>query len=297
MEGKYIWRYPYGIPFYAPSMDWVDRGRLYSLQISDYTFNTLLHQVHVTGHRFSAAELMSSSTQHLLSLNCDGAPTPTPTPKPTKPSARKSPYRGPPGKANGDRPAPKCLGSLFNNFTNFGPYSASDMGDIVFKSNHKAPAVYVDSDKRAFFDASGGVVEFFGPAQSGGYRSMLARADVRVLRGDFIPKLNKANITGTIKINSLELSQPQSNFRTMTAEWLVDVALFVAPVITESMSNFFDRYAQFPVPLPSKYECLSPQFLVTARTMQIDCDVQRVLSLRGTQCYCVSSMGACACED
>jgi hypothetical protein len=266
--------------------------RMYSLQLNDYTFNTLLHQAHSSGYRFSVAESVPSSMQHLLSLNCDG--TTTPKPKPAKPGLRN----GASGWRRGRQEVmtAKCLGSLFANFTN-SAYSASDSGDIVYKCGQKAPAIFVDSDKRAFFDGSNGALEFHGPAGSGGgNRQMLARVDIRLMRGDFIPKMVKTNITGTVKINALELSN-SPGYRTFHSGWLLSAASFAKPLITESLNAFFDRYGQFPLPLPEKYTCVSPQFTIQPRSMQIDCDMERAKSLIGNVCRCTTISVSCFCEE
>jgi hypothetical protein len=317
MEGRYVWRNSYGVPFNPWSMEWADHSRMYSLALSDYTFNSLLHQAHHGGYRFSASDLQSPSMQQVLSLNCDGtAPTPS-TSQPSKstvnpstastPAARRN--RGPPASRNnflsaryygGGRGQMRCLGSLFSNQTNFGPYHGTDTGDIVYKSARPG-TIHIDWEKKGFYDGSSGSLEFYGPANQGGNRPLLARADVRLMRGEFIPKLNKANITGTVKITTLELAQPM--YLRMSSEWLINAAEFAKPIITESVNIFLERYGQFPAPLPRKYECKSPSLNIFPRTIQLDCDVQRAEVHDGSEssesseessCRCFS--GTCACR-
>jgi len=295
MEGRYIWRGGSAVPFYPTEMQWVDNRRMLSFQLSDFTFNTLLHQTHMQGYRFSAADLIETSPaiQQHLGLNCSNSkfiiisksqsPTPVPTTK-TTPKSRK--YRGPKppakhvrggetGRAPGPAPGPpKCLGDLFENVTTFGPFDKSDIGDIVYRSGQRASNILVQAENGGIFDGSNGVLEFFGPAGHGGSRPLLTRVDVRLLRAEFTAKLNKANITGTVKIIQLELSQPPPQNRMFTPDWLIEAAQFVTPILNDMINDFLTKYAQFSIPLPEKYQCTSPQFSVLPRTMQIDCDVQ-----------------------
>jgi hypothetical protein len=195
----------------------------------------------------------------------------------------------------------KCMGSLFANASNFGPYNGNDTGDIVFKTD-KPGVVFIDSDKRAFFDGSNGVLEFYGAKGQNGQRPFLARVDVRTMRGQFTPKLNKANITGSIKLDTLELapssqswSSSSSNNVQMSPEWLQRAASFSKPMIERAINNFLDRYAQFPVPMPSKYECSSPAMNVLHRTVQLDCDVRQVQCESEPACRCFRD--SCVCSE
>jgi hypothetical protein len=74
MEGKYIWRGSSNVNFNPTAMQWVNRNRMLSFELSDYTFNTLLHQAHAQGHKFSAADLIETSPNfdQWLSLNNTG---------------------------------------------------------------------------------------------------------------------------------------------------------------------------------------------------------------------------------
>lgn len=194
-QGKYIWRGSSSVPFYPSNMEWVNRNRMVSFQLSDFTFNTLFHQAHSQGYRFSAADILGHTTsiQELLSFNCStGSTSITPT------ASRK--YRGPKKTRNDVRVqrSNQCLGELFENFTSTTDNvliiarTASGMGDIVFKTGKKPNTVLVQSDKIGIFDGSNSVLEFFGPIGQGGNRQMLASVNIRLLLGEFIPKLNKA---------------------------------------------------------------------------------------------------------
>jgi hypothetical protein len=37
-------------------------------------------------------------------------------------------------------------------------------------------------------------------------------------------------------------------------------------------SAFLERYAQFPLPLLDGFKCMSPDFMINRRSMQVDCD-------------------------
>lgn len=304
MEGKYIWRSGSAVPFYPSEMQWLDRNRMVSFQLSDFTFNTLMHQVHVQGHKFSAADLVEQSPamQQLLALNCSDekavmAPGPNPTTststtktttkttttKATVPPKSRKYARGPPAPAA--KPAVKgynqgesaaCLGQVLETFKigkSDWAFAKSDIGEIIYKSGPKAGFVFVQSDKGGVFDGSNGVLEIYGPVGHGGYRQLLVRTEVRLLRAEFMPKMNGANITATVKIIDLELVQPPPQSR-MSAEWLMKLAQFVTPILNDMINDFMMNYAQFPVSLPEKYECTSPEFSIMPRTMQIDCDAR-----------------------
>jgi hypothetical protein len=186
------------------------------------------------------------------------------------------------------------MGSLFANFSNFGPYDSNDMGDIVFKTD-RAPAIVIRSGDRGFFDASNGVLEFYGAVKghNGGQRPLLARTDVRSMRGRFTPKLNKANITGSVKLDTLVLSQ--ALYLRMSSDWLNEAAEFAKPLIERAINVFLDRFAQFPPPMPTKFDCSSPSMLVNTHTIQLDCDVHRAQCETDATCRCFRD--SCVCSQ
>jgi hypothetical protein len=149
-------------------------------------------------------------------------------------------------------------------------YGLNETGDFVYKSNQRAPSVIVQHD-RAFFDASNGTLELYGPAPK---RQLLGRVDVKVLRGEFMPKLHGANITGSVKINSLELAQTPTQKPSLGD--LTKLTEFSKPILFEMFNAFLDRYAQFPIPMLDNLDCASPDFLITDRSMQVDCDIKSI---------------------
>jgi len=263
LEGKFLWRGMGSAPFNPPEITWTNKNRMLSFELTDYTFNTLFHQAHSQGYRYSAADLLSSSPsiQDLLTLNCTSAHTPA--------SRRLNKYRG-----TNRRSGPFCLGSLLEDFSNIGQFSNNDTGDLVYKSTQKAPAVYVQSSGLSYFDGGVGNLVIYGPAmRRDGNRQLLVKLDVQMFRGEFTPKWNGANITGSIKITRLHVDKVQNQRRSMTEEWLKKFSQVVMPIMLDMFNTFLNTYAQFPIPLLANIKCTSPAFLISPRTMQVDCDL------------------------
>jgi len=99
-------------------------------------------------------------------------------------------------------------------------------------------------------------------------------------------------ITGSVNITDLQFSLSsftalqlslassaniQTRFRSLAEPTLKKLTQLSIPILTEMFNGFFNEYAQFPTPLAEGYECESPEFRWTQRTMQIDSDV-RVLA-------------------
>jgi len=270
LEGKFIWRGMGSVPFNPPEISWINKNknRMLSFELTDYTFNTLFHQAHSQGYRFSAADLLSSSpsTQDLLTLNCTSASTP---------ASRRRPGANKYG-ANRKR-GPLCLGSLLEDFSNIGQFSNNDTGDLVYKSTQKAPAVYVQSSGLSYFDGGVGNLEIYGPVvRRDGHRQLLVKLDVQMFRGEFIPKWNGANITGSIKITRLHVDKVQNQRRSMPEEWIKKFNQVVMPITLDMFNTFLNTYAQFPIPLLANIKCASPEFIISPRTMQIDCDLAQL---------------------
>jgi len=260
------------VPFNPNDLDWADRNRMMSFVVSDYSFNTLLHQSHQQKFRYSAAELLNSSTiQDQLVINCSSRP------KPQKFgvlfSWKKSAKER---QASGADVGSMC--SVFENLPNFDQqqFNSNDTGDLVFTTNQRAPSVIVYKKDRAYFDASNGILELFAPKTKDQSGKLLARAEVQILRGEFYPKMKGLNITGSVNITDLIFSQSSTQSRSIGDQWLSKLGPYSKPVLTAMFNGFFDRYAQFPIPLLDGYNCTSPTFSIGRRSMQIDCDIQRI---------------------
>jgi hypothetical protein len=268
LEAKYLWRGQGSVSFNPPNVSWVDKKRMQSFALTDFVFNSLFQQTHSQGYRFSAAEFLSKSPsiQDVLWLNCSSA-----SPKNGGRSGRGGRVQSP---ANMPKPGSLCLGSLLENFTNMEQFSANDTGDLVYKTNQKAPFVYIQSNGFGYFDGGVGNLEIYGPAKGpNGNRQLLARFDVPLMRGEFTPKWNGANITGSVKITRLHVDKLQSQPTSMTTEWLGKLSQVAVPTLIETFNSFLNTYAQFPMPLLAGYKCTSPEFIVLPRTMQVDCDL------------------------
>jgi len=262
MEGKFLWRGMGSVPFNAPDFCWTSNNRMLSFQLSDFVFNTLFHQAHAQGYRYSAADLLSNSPtiQNFLKLNCTSA-------------SNRGPRKSPIGVRRQDA---LCLGSLLDNFTNIDQFSTNDTGDLTYKTSQKAPSVFVQDKGFGYFDGGVGNLEIYGPAMGGsGNRKLLVKMDVQVIRGDFNPKWNGANITGSIKITRLHVDQIKSQPASMTDEWIKKFSQLVVPTLLDMFNAFLSTYAQFPIPLLNGTKCGSPEFLISPRTMQVDCDLVR----------------------
>jgi len=204
LEGRILWRGMGSVPFYPPTLVDVRKAHtMLSFGVSDYTFNTLFHQAHAQGYRYSAADLLSKvpAIQSQLKLNCtDRIVLIAKQPKFTIGSTLTAEkYR-----------SSLCLGALLENFTIPDQFSPDDIGDLVYKSEQKAPSVLIWSDRTAYFDAGTGNLDIYGPALENKARQLLARVVIEMLRGEFIPKWNGVNITGAIKITSNLPGQTQN---------------------------------------------------------------------------------------
>jgi len=279
LEGKAIWRGSSYVPFSPNQLNFVENKRMASFELSDFSFNTLLHQAHSQGRGFSVAQSLShvSSIQQQLRLNCSTSTL----------DARKR-YRIKQKVVSGRSSI--CLGSIFENITSIvDHYPSNATGDLVYKSGSKAPSVFVQSAQLGFFDGSNGALEVYGPAvgqnerqeerqeERQSTRQLLGRADIRTLRGEFTPKFNNKNITGNVKITSLQLEKASFGSvqsRSISDDWIIKLTQFATPILTEMFNTFFNRLAQFPIPLLDGFECTSPEFIVSARTMQVDCDIR-----------------------
>lgn len=153
------------VPFNPAPLNLVDKKRMLSFAMADYTFNTLLYQAHSQGFRGSAADLLaeSPSIKNLLSLNCS---------------------------TGSDQSTKKCLGSFLGNITDF-RFAHNDTGDLTYKTEQKAASIFILSDRTAYIDGGIGNLDIYGPAM-GKDKLLLARMVVQAMRGEFTPKWNKA---------------------------------------------------------------------------------------------------------
>jgi len=270
LEGKSLWYGSGNVPFLPATLDFVNRNRMASFELSDFAFNTIFYQSHTQRFQYSAVELLhkSISIKNQLSLNCKSSP---------KSTGKNQRWGG--EITTGLHVNKSCMGSIFDNDQK-PQYASNDTGDMIFKSDRRAPSIIVQSKDRSYFDASNGILEIYGPTNGQDEkRQLLGRAEVRELRGDFLPKFNGANVTGSMKITKLELAQPSGAFNDQSISKLTQ---FAQPLLTDMFNVFFDRYAQFPIPLPDGFQCASPDFMVNNRTMQIDCDIRYVEGKWGT---------------
>jgi len=242
--------------------------------LSDYAFNTLFHQAHSQQFRFSASDLLVNSTnsalKDLLKLNC------------TSPADQARRYKFGLGISTGfgvNTTRALCLGSVFANVSN-AQFPIDARGDLVFKSQRPL-AVFVRQPQKSYFGTSSGMIEAYGPIGSDGKRELLGRADIELLRGDFFPAIDGCNVTGSINITDLQLTQAspapiQARIRSIADPALIKLAQLATPILKDVFNTFLDQYAQFPVPLVDGYECASPEIRWSQRTVQIDCDVRVV---------------------
>jgi len=278
LEGDVLSRGSGSAPFHANALSFLnDRPQMISFSLSDYAFNTLLYHAHNQQFRFSAFDSLpaSSSIKELLKMNCSTPPPPPPADARRRlKSARTS-----------DFSTPACLGSIFDARVCIGAcwrdHSPPDaVGDLVFKSQRPLQVVVRQSPEKSLFGVDGGSLEAYGPpAGKDGKRELLARVDIQYLRGEFVPNLNASNITGSINITNLQLTQSsppatRSRIRSLDGPTLNELTKLASPILTEMLNAFLNQFAQFPVPLVDGYECASPEFRWTERTMQIDCDVR-----------------------
>jgi len=380
LEGKAVWYGQSSVPFNPQPLDFDNRTGVVMFELGDYAFNTLLHQVHAQGHKYSAADLLSNSPSinDSLLLNCSMPATGQTVRKANRHQSKLEWNFG------GFSTSRACLGSILLNISNFDQQqlgALGDVGDLVFKSTTRAPSIIVSKPKtrsrsiktnkpigvkygggggqygggnygggnqggyggqygggnpgygsgggspygggnqggyggsggyggygggcayyndygdcctnngyccyeyqgyqecgwwgRAF-DISNGVLEIYGSASGQQQqRKLLAKAEIKSMQGEFEPKLNKANITGSIKITKLELTQSASRSRSVGVDWLLLLQEFALPLLTEMFNSFFKKYAQFPIPMLDGFECVKPELSIMSRTMQITCgDVQ-----------------------
>jgi len=270
LEGDVLSRGSTAATFYANDLQsFDDDKRMMSFQLSDFVFNALLHHAHVQQHKFSVFDLMwpNSSFTDLLKLNCSSSSS----------SVRRQPRIYPLGRQL-TPPSGLCLGSVFDNAT-LGPFSTDAIGDLVFKSQRPLQVIVRQSPQKSSFGVNGGLIEVYGAAGPDGKRELLGRADVQMLRGEFLPKMSDCNITGSVNITDLQLDQTspasvQSRYRTLANPTLPKLSQLSIPLLTEMFNGFFKDFAQFPMPMVEGYVCSSPEFRWTQRTMQIDSDVR-----------------------
>jgi hypothetical protein len=282
LEGDVLARGSAAAPFYANDLQsFDDNKKMISFPLSDFAFNALFHHAHQQQYRFSAFDLLwpNSSVADLLKLNC--------TSRYVSRKARIYPLN-----RQQQFPSGLCLGSIFDNATQF---SSDAVGDLVFKSQRPLQVIVRQPPQKSLFglfSADGGMVEVYGAAGSDGKRELLGKANIQLLRGDFMPKMDGCNITGSVNITDLQFSSIaftnaqlglasqvsiQTRLRSLAEPTLKKLTQLSIPILTEMFNGFLDEYAQFPMPLVEGYECASPEFRWTQRTMQIDSDV-RVLA-------------------
>jgi len=266
LEGDVLSRGTGSAPFHASALSLLDdRQKMISFSLGDYAFNTLLFHAHNQQYRFSANDSLSTSPQSikdLLKMNCS-----------TSIVARRF-------KSMRSSDA-RCLGSIFENATTttIGQYPSDAVGDLVFKTQRPLQVIVRQSPQKGHLHGTSGSLEAYGPVGANGKRELLGRADVQLLHGDFSPKLNVSNITGSVNVTNLQLiksSHPpvQARIRSFDDPTLSQLAKLSTPILTAMFNSFFEQFAQFPVPLVAGYECASSEFRWTQRTMQIDCDVR-----------------------
>jgi hypothetical protein len=248
-----------------------------SFELSDFAFNTLFYQSHSQRFQYSAADLLhkSISIKDQLSLNCKSSSK-------SGKSTNKNLRFGGVISSGIEISKSMCMGSIFDNQNSTNDqqkpqYASNDTGDMIFKSDRRAPSIIVQSKDHSFFDASNGILEIYGPANGQDQkRQLLGRAEVRELRGDFVPKFNGANITGSIKITKFELGPMSEQRRSFDDQSISKLTQFAQPLLTDMFNVFLDRYAQFAIPLLDGFQCVSPDFMINNRTMQIDCDIRYI---------------------
>jgi len=246
--------------------NWMDdRERMISFLLSDFAFNTLFHHAHIQQYRFSANDMLQSNSplQNLLKLNC------------TMDTRRKVVGAYPLNRQL--LPTGLCLGSVFDNATIDFPIGA--IGDLVFKSQKPLQVLVRSGPQKSYFGVNGGMIEAYSSADSNGKRELLGRADILSMRGDFMPKMSECNITGSINITDLQLTQSpsssaQTRVRALANPIMAKLSQLSIPILTEMFNGFLTKFAQFPLPLVEGYECASPEFRWSQRTMQIDCEVR-----------------------
>lgn len=284
LEGKGVWNGQNSVPFHPQELEFVNRSRMFAFDLSDYTFNTLLHQPHSQGYRYSATNLLSKlpMIDNILMLNCTSRCAGDAGHGGTRKALRKinrKYNRNLKLTRNINRSiAGSCMGSIFENMTNINQQQlggVNDTGDFVYKSNSRAPSIIVHAKDRAYFDASNGVLELYGPANGLNQRQLLAKADVRSMQGNVTLSMNTLNITASINITKLELVQSSMQTRTFGDDWLIKLHDFAKPMLAEMFNAFFKRYAQFPIPMLDGLECMSPELNIAARSVQVDCDVRQ----------------------
>lgn len=266
LEGDVLSRGATAAPFYANDLVVLDDNKhMISFVLSDFAFNALLHHAHAQQYKFSAFDTLpvKSSLRDLLKLNCST-------------HAVKSARTFPGGRST--VPSSLCLGSVFDNVS-IGNYPPDAVGDLVFKSQRPLAVIVRQPPQKSYFGVSSGLIEAYGPAAAGsGKRELLGRADIQSLRGEFSPKAKAANVTGSVNISDLHLAPAspapsQARVRSMADPALVKLSQLATPILTEMFNEFLAQFAQFPVPLLEGYECKTPEFHWTQRTMQINCDV------------------------
>jgi len=288
------------MPFYAVALSPMtnDRQSMISFPVSDFAFNSLLFQAHKHQYRFSAIDhLQSSPLLELLKLNCSAPIDCRRNSKsiycPQQTKCWRHGWCCPSWYGICTGYTRSCLGTLFDNST-IDQYATDDLADLVFKSQRPLQVLVRQQPANSSFGISSGSngvsigsLEIYGPVIGDDRkREMLAKVDIKKLRGEFMPKMNASNITGLVNITDLKLARPspqpiQSRLQSITDEMISRLQQLSVPILTEMFNAFLSEYAQFPVPLVQGYECDKPEFRIGERTVQIDCDVR--VSANATQ--------------
>jgi hypothetical protein len=276
-------------PFYPNELKSTEfTQRMISFPCSDFAFNSLFHHAHQQQHRFSAHELLPtmSTLRNLLKFNCQQQTNPV------EQRRTKGGYR----LQSVENQKQSCLGSIFDN-TTIGQYPTDATGDLVFKSQRPLQVMVRRSPQQHWFGQSnsnnnnannpparsgsaannvGGSIEAYGPVGADGKRELLVKADVQKLFGEFNPKMSGCNITGSVNVSSLQLTQSsqQLRHRSLDDPVLSQLSQLSMPILAEMFNIFLQEFAQFPLPLLDGYECVNPELMYDDRTIQMDADVR-----------------------
>jgi len=282
LEGKVLSRGISVVNFHPADLAYLNSDKSVSFSLGDIAFNSLLRHVHAQQYPFSAKDLLSNNSAIVqqLTLNCSNIQANRPK-KLAKAYGRK-PVRGGVGIQSGLEIITRsgCLGDIFDNESNAGQFSMNSTGDLVFKTQRPLEIYVQDKSKKSRFYNNGGYLEIYEYDQSGSNvkpdSKLILRADVKSLRGEFIPKLNRTNITGSVAITKLELAKPARSIQgraiQLTDPLLIKLSKIAQPILTQIFNKFLDEYAQFPLPIVDGYACEQAQLQLTNRTMQLDCE-------------------------
>jgi hypothetical protein len=290
LEGEVLSRGSYGAPFNAVTLanfgedlddsddELKENDSMMTFKMSDYAFNTLFYHAHTQQFKYSAIDLIPSSSSQVrnyLKMRCVSS---KPSPKIVQRQNTPAP------SAAASSPMPACLGAVFENNNDTSSESSTDnnddegYGDLVFKSQRPLQVV-LDAPSYQF-GVDGGLIEAYGSIVDG-KRELLGRADVQWIRGEFTPKLDGCNITGSVMIHQLQLGSSSmsapaaARIRSMSSVMLDKLAQLAKPVFVEMFNSFLDQFAQFPIPLVEGLECESPKMeYADNRTMQVRSEIR-----------------------